>query len=56
MIGVGFSYAEIPALSKNLADAQVYVSFRGEKMRIAPHLYNDAAAIDRLFEIINSRS
>jgi selenocysteine lyase/cysteine desulfurase len=56
MIGVGFSYAEIPALSKSLADAQVYVSFRGEKMRIAPHLYNDAAAIDRLFEIINSRS
>ena len=49
MIGVtkpgGFS-AELPNL---LAEEKVYVSLRGESVRVAPHLYNNEEEIDRLF-------
>ena len=49
MIGVtkpgGFS-AELPGL---LAEEKVYVSVRGESVRVAPHVYNNEGEIDRLF-------
>ena len=49
MIGVtkpgGFS-GELPGL---LAKEKVYVSVRGESVRVAPHLYNNDGEIDRLF-------
>jgi selenocysteine lyase/cysteine desulfurase len=53
LIGISFPFEQIPALSKRVADHKVYVSFRGEKMRIAPHLYNDEQDVERLFEVIS---
>lgn len=37
---------ELPSL---LAEDQVYVSVRGESIRVSPHLYSNASEIDRLF-------
>lgn len=45
----------IPAdLATNLQKANVYVSVRGNSIRIAPHLYNDSNHIDRLFDVLRS--
>ncbi|MFD0999238.1 aminotransferase class V-fold PLP-dependent enzyme [Ohtaekwangia kribbensis] len=52
LIGISFPFEQIPALSKRMADHKVYVSFRGEKIRVAPHLYNDEQDVERLFEAI----
>jgi selenocysteine lyase/cysteine desulfurase len=52
IVGLNFTFDEIPALGRKLVDHQVYVGFRGEKMRIAPHVYNSAEDIDRLFEAL----
>ena len=41
----GFSGA-LPGL---LAEEKVYLSVRGESVRVAPHLYNNDDEIDRLF-------
>lgn len=35
-----------------LAQRQVYVSVRGDSIRIAPHLYNDLTDVDRLFSAL----
>lgn len=52
MIGIrprkGIS-AELP---KALKEAKVFVSIRGDSIRIAPHLYNQPEDIDRLFEVL----
>ncbi len=54
MIGIRHP-AGIPAtLPAQLKDAKVYVSMRGDSIRIAPHLYNDLSDIDRLFEILRT--
>jgi selenocysteine lyase/cysteine desulfurase len=52
MIGIRFS-AGVPAAAA-LAAARVYVSIRGDCIRIAPHLYNDASDIERLFAVLQS--
>lgn len=44
----------VPQLRRKLEDAQVYIAFRGGCIRIAPHLYNDMADIQKLFSIIRS--
>jgi selenocysteine lyase/cysteine desulfurase len=49
IIGIKVSEEKVAALSKKLFDSQVYISFRGTDMRIAPHLYNDEHDIDKLF-------
>ncbi len=41
--------AELPHL---LHEAKVFVSVRGDSIRIAPYLYNDAGDIERLFEVL----
>jgi selenocysteine lyase/cysteine desulfurase len=41
--------AELPQL---LHEAKVFVSVRGDSIRIAPYLYNDAGDIERLFEVL----
>ena len=41
----------LPAdLNERLSAAGVYISVRGDSIRVAPHLYNDAGDIDRLFK------
>jgi selenocysteine lyase/cysteine desulfurase len=39
-------------LTRRLAARQVHVSARGDRLRVTPHLYNDAADIDRLVEAL----
>jgi selenocysteine lyase/cysteine desulfurase len=35
-----------------LKDAGVYVSARGDSIRIGPHLYNEPKDIDLLFDVL----
>ncbi len=45
----------LPAdLNDRLSSAGVYISIRGDSIRVAPHLYNDAGDIDRLFEVLSA--
>ncbi len=39
-------------LPKLLQDANVFLSVRGDSIRIAPYLYNDRGDIERLFEVL----
>jgi selenocysteine lyase/cysteine desulfurase len=43
---------DIPKLKKRLQDAGVVISFRGSAVRIAPHLYNDAADMEALLSCL----
>jgi selenocysteine lyase/cysteine desulfurase len=52
LIGIKFTESKVALLGKKLAENQVYVSFRGTNMRIAPHLYNDESDIDKLFDLL----
>lgn len=43
----------IPAgLLERLAKEKVFVSIRGDAIRVAPHLYNDAGDVERLFDVL----
>ena len=54
MIGIRHS-AGIPAkLATSLKQANVFVSIRGDSIRVAPHLYNDLSDIERLFEVLRA--
>jgi selenocysteine lyase/cysteine desulfurase len=39
-------------LPERLAKEQVYVSLRGDSLRVTPHLYNNDADVDRLFGVL----
>jgi selenocysteine lyase/cysteine desulfurase len=39
-------------LPERLAAEQVFVSLRGRSLRVTPHLYNDDADCDRLFDVL----
>ena len=52
MIGIKFPESQVPTLSKKLADNKVFISFRGNSMRVAPHLYNDQEDINKLFSFL----
>jgi len=51
-LGLRFSDGVPPGLSELLARRQVYVSVRGESVRVTPHLYNTDEDIDRFFEAL----
>ncbi len=42
--------ADLPAA---LAAHRVYVSVRGDSIRVSPHLYNDAGDVERLFAVLD---
>lgn len=44
--------ANIQELRSILEQAQVHISWRGERIRVSPHLYNDVADLERLVECI----
>jgi selenocysteine lyase/cysteine desulfurase len=47
---IGLRAQELPSdLPTRLAQSRVYVSVRGDSIRVSPHLYNTPADIDRLF-------
>jgi selenocysteine lyase/cysteine desulfurase len=52
MIGIRHRGGLAGGLSNLLQEAKVFVSIRGDSIRIAPHLYNDLNDVDRLFEIL----
>jgi selenocysteine lyase/cysteine desulfurase len=52
MIGIRHPAGIPAALPAALKQSRVFVSIRGDAIRIAPHLYNDLNDIDRLFEIL----
>jgi selenocysteine lyase/cysteine desulfurase len=39
-------------LPERLAREQVYVSLRGDSLRVTPHLYNNDADVDRLLGVL----
>ncbi|HKW87499.1 MAG TPA: aminotransferase class V-fold PLP-dependent enzyme [Candidatus Acidoferrales bacterium] len=52
MIGIRHPNGIPAALPGLLKETKVFVSIRGDSLRIAPHLYNDFDDIDRLFEVL----
>ncbi len=54
MIGV-YAPSGMPGdLAARLAEANVFVSVRGDAIRISPHLYNTDADVDRLFSVLEN--
>jgi selenocysteine lyase/cysteine desulfurase len=56
MIGIRHAGGIPAGLPQLLHDANVFVSVRGDSIRIAPHLYNDAGDIERLFAVLRKAS
>jgi selenocysteine lyase/cysteine desulfurase len=54
MIGLRASDGLPEGLAAALAGEGVYVSVRGDSIRIAPHLYNDASDVDLLFSVLDA--
>lgn len=54
LIGVRLHGSTPEAVARAMADADVFVSVRGDAMRVAPHVYNDDDDIARLFEVLRS--
>ncbi len=51
-LGLRFPAGPPPGLMDRLKDKKVYISQRGDSLRVSPHLYNNDADIDRLFEAL----
>jgi selenocysteine lyase/cysteine desulfurase len=52
LIGIRMPAEVIQRAARALAAARVFVSIRGDYIRIAPHLYNDESDIDRLVDCL----
>jgi selenocysteine lyase/cysteine desulfurase len=52
MIGIRVAGGIPDGLASRLAAARIYVSIRGDSIRVAPHLHNTEADIDRLFAVL----
>ena len=53
MIGLRAPNGLPPGLGATLADQQVFVSVRGDSIRVSPHVYNDESDVDRLFAVLD---
>ena len=53
LLGIELPEDRIVSLAAALADNRVYVSIRGNKLRLAPYLYNSERDVMRLFEVID---
>jgi selenocysteine lyase/cysteine desulfurase len=54
LVGVHLAGAPVSSIAAAMEQAGVYVSVRGEAMRVSPHVYNDEADIDRLIEVLRT--
>ena len=54
LIGVRFPMGEPSGLRERLTEGRVFVSLRANAVRVAPHLYNDEADVDRLLAVLES--
>lgn len=52
MVGIRLHGGVPDGLAPALAAAKVYVSIRGDAIRVAPHLYNDGADVDRFLAVL----
>jgi selenocysteine lyase/cysteine desulfurase len=50
--GVRLPHGLPNGFTERLADARVYVSVRGDSIRVAPHLYNDDRDVDRFIDVL----
>jgi len=53
LLGIELPADKIAPIAAALAEEKVYVSIRGNKLRVAPYLYNSRSDVDRLFEIMD---
>ena len=53
-LGLRFPAGVPDGLTERLAAEQVYVSVRGDSMRVTPHLYNDDRDIERLMQVLEA--
>jgi selenocysteine lyase/cysteine desulfurase len=53
-LGVRFPDGVPDRLPERLAENQVFVSVRGDSMRVTPHLYNNDADVDRLVSVLEA--
>jgi selenocysteine lyase/cysteine desulfurase len=49
------SGTDLHALRRRLQASRVYVSVRGEAMRVSTHVYNDDVDVDRFAEVVLRR-
>jgi selenocysteine lyase/cysteine desulfurase len=54
LIGVRLGGADPTLVSKAMAERCVYVSVRGDAVRVSPHVYNDEADVDRFADALAS--
>src|SRR5262249_40878655 len=52
MIGIRLPNGIPAGLGERLAEAKIFVSVRGEAIRIAPHLYNDGIDVEKFFTVL----
>lgn len=52
MIGLHFHEAVPADLPARFAAEKIFVSVRGQSIRVAPHMYNDTAHVDRFLQIL----
>jgi len=53
-LGIRFPNGVPEGLPERLAENQVYISLRGDSLRVTPHLYNNDADINRLFAVLEA--
>ena len=54
LMGIHLGGADPEAVAAAMADAKVFVSVRGDAMRVAPHVYNDEGDVERLVEALRA--
>ena len=54
MIGLRLGSRVPEDLAARLARENVFVSVRGESVRVSPHLYNSEEDVDRLFDVLGN--
>ena len=52
LIGINFGDGVPDHIASTLADEKIFVSIRGDSIRISPHIYNDREDVDRLFDVL----
>ncbi|MGH9840041.1 MAG: aminotransferase class V-fold PLP-dependent enzyme [Blastocatellia bacterium] len=52
MIGIRLPNGIPAGLGERLAEAKIFVSIRGDAIRVAPHLYNDESDIEKFFTVL----
>lgn len=52
IIGLRLGGRDPSALAAALAEARVFVSVRGDSVRVAPHVYNDETDVERFLEVL----